>query len=139
MICVSRLTLRIGESQEDNYCKMWGHPLIAGSILLLYQSLFSKPLKNKHEPLFGRQHRYPHNIISQGAVIADDPLIQKTCMSVILESETVQLERESVEDKYRSIAIVEAIWQNLVRVQSKDPVPRQGTRNGSVEKGDISR
>jgi hypothetical protein len=36
------------------------------------------------------------------------PLIEKTCISIIYEPEAVQLKRESVEDKYRSITMVEA-------------------------------
>ncbi len=35
--------------------------------------------------------------------------------------------------------MVEAFWQNLIRVQSKDSVPREGTWNGSIEKEDIIR
>lgn len=43
--------------------------------------------------------RYPHDAVSQGAVITGDPLIKKICISVILKSETVQPQREAVENE----------------------------------------
>ena len=46
-------------------------------------------LKNKGESLRGRQQRHSHNIVSQCAVIEGDPLVNKTCMHVIIEPEAV--------------------------------------------------
>ena len=109
------------------------------SIQLSYQSLLRKPLKNKCEPLFRRHYWYPHNAISQGTVIAGEPLIEKTCSSVILGPDAVLLNRKSVEYKYGSIPMVEAFCQDLIRVQSNDSVKREAIWKGSVEKGDINR
>jgi hypothetical protein len=35
--------------------------------------------------------------------------------------------------------MVEAVRQNLIRVQSKEPVPREAIYNGSIEKDGIRR
>jgi hypothetical protein len=101
--------------------------------------LLRKPLKNKREPLLTRQYWYPHNAIAQGAVIAGEPLIEKTCSNVIFGPNAVLLERESVEYKYGSITMVEAFRQDLIRVQSGDSVKSEGIWKGSVEKEDVNR
>jgi hypothetical protein len=70
--------------------------------------LLRKPLKNKREPLLRRQHGHPHNAISQGAVIAGEPLIQITYLGCVIVPNAVLLKRKWVEYKYGSITIVEA-------------------------------
>ena len=86
-----------------------------------------------------RQYWYPHNAISQDTVIAGEPLIEKTCNSVIFGPKAVPLNRESVEYEYGSITMVEAFCQDLIRVQSKDSAKREATWKGLVEKDDVNR
>ena len=99
-----------------------------------------KPLKNKRETLLRRHDWYPHNAIAQGTVIAGEPLVEKTCSSVIFGSQgRSELNRESVEDEYGSIAMVQASQQNLIRVQPKDSAKSEGIWKGAIEKGDVNR
>jgi hypothetical protein len=51
----------------------------------------------------------------------------------------ITLKRKRGEHKHGSIAMVEAFCQDLIRVQSIDSVPRQGTWKGSIEKENLIR
>ena len=106
---------------------------------LLYQSLLREPLKDKGESLFRRHHWYPHNAVSQDTVIAGGPLIEKTCNSVIFGPKVVLLNRKPVEHKYGGIPMVEALRQDLIRVQPNDSAKSEAIWKGPVEKGDIVR
>jgi dihydrofolate reductase len=123
--------------QDKSFTILGSGELIRSLIHLLHQSLHRKHLENIPESFFREQYWYPHDTISQGAVIPNVPLISKTLKCVIFESEAIKLKRKSIEHKYRSISIVEAFPQKLIRVQTRDPVPRQVIWNGSIEKDQI--
>ena len=106
--------------------------------VLAQKASLRERVKNKREPLLRRQDWYPHKAIAQGSVIASVPVTDKTCKSVIFGPKAVLLNRESVEYKYGSIAMVKAFWQDLIRVQSKDSAVREAIWKGSVEKEDVN-
>jgi hypothetical protein len=113
------------------------HPVVISA--LAQKASLKERFKNKREPLFSRHHWYPHNAITQGTVVAGEPLIEKSCSSVIFGSDAVLLNRKSVEYKYGSIPMVEAFCQDLIRVQPTDSEVSEAIWKGSVEKGDIIR
>jgi hypothetical protein len=85
-----------------------------------------------------RQYGYPHNVISQGLVVAAIPLVEIPLNSSdLFDPLVIRLKRKWVEHKYGSITMVEAFQQELIWVQSKDPVIGEGTWNGAIEKEDI--
>jgi hypothetical protein len=101
--------------------------------------LLIKTVKNKLKPLLRRQYWYPHNVISQGAVVADQTLLEKNGITVIFDPGSIQLQRERVEYEYGSIAVVKAVCQELIQVQSVESPKPEEIWQGSVEKGEVSR